>query len=162
MLTGSTPNTSMPQLFDQIQKQFEGFHRQTKITTGLSMETIWNVCHPPIVPTIKHLEDLWQLEAIANQFDELVWTMQAPLADLSTLRQSIADAFELARQQEVDVQALTKVGCGDLRISLVSVTDNSQDLASAMSSQSAMVLKRTRNKDHSSRECSKAYVKVWT
>jgi len=109
MISASAIDATTLQLFDHINREFEGFHPQTKMLTGLSMEIIWNICHPPIVPTMKQLQEIWQLERIANQFDELVWTMKAPVADLNTLRRSISKAFELAREQEVDVQALTKV-----------------------------------------------------
>lgn len=138
MLSDSTPNTTEIQLFNHINKQFEGFHAQTKMLTGLSMETIWNICHPPIVPTLRQLEEIWQLERIADQFDELVWKMKAPLADLHTLRRSITKAFELARQQEVDIQALTKVSQDKPLNQWTSMTDILQDLESALLLQSAV------------------------
>jgi len=109
MLSNPAISASKLELFNHINKQFEGFHAQTRMLTGRSMETIWNICHPPIVPTIKQLEEIWQLERIADEFDDLVWTMKAPVADLNTLRVAIGKAVELARQQDVDVQALTKV-----------------------------------------------------
>jgi len=137
MLSNSTTKATGFQLFTHINRQFEGFHAQTKMLTGLSMETIWNICHPPIVPTLKQLEEIWELERIADQFDELVWKMKAPIADLHTLRGSILKAFELARQQEVDIQALTKVSQDNFSIDGPRSLTKLQDLESALLSQSS-------------------------
>jgi len=99
-----------------ISKQFEGFHAQTKMTSGLSMELIWNLCRPSVMPTMQRLEKLWQLEQIAEQFDAVVWLMKAPVAELSAVRTSIVQAIALARRQEVDVESLQKV---PLRVTMI-------------------------------------------
>jgi len=106
---GSADSESSIQVMKHIAKQFEGFHAQTKMTSGLSMELIWNLCRPSVMPTMLRLEKLWQLEQIAEQFDAVVWLMKAPVADLSAVRTSIVQAIALARRQEVDVESLQKV-----------------------------------------------------
>ena len=110
ILTGGIIDSeSSDQVTKHIAKQFEGFHAQTKMTSGLSMELIWNLCRPSVMPTMLRLEKLWQLEQIAEQFDAVVWLMKAPVADLSAVRTSIVQAIALARRQEVDVESLQKV-----------------------------------------------------
>jgi midasin len=107
--SGSVHTESSTQMMKHIAKQFEGFHAQTKMTSGLSMELIWNLCRPSVMPTMQRLEKLWQLEQIAEQFDAVVWLMQAPVAELSAVRSSIVQAIALARRQDVDVESLHKV-----------------------------------------------------
>jgi len=106
---GSVDSESSGELVKHIAKQFEGFHAQTKMTSGLSMELIWDLCRPSVMPTMQRLEKLWQLESIAEQFDAVVWLMKAPVAELSAVRSSIVQAIALARRQDVDVASLQKV-----------------------------------------------------
>ena len=109
LLSSSAAVHSMPQLCNQINKQFEGFHARTRMSTGLSMEIIWSICHPPIVPTMKRLEDIWQLERVADTFDNLIWMMKAPIGNLLILQRSMVETLDLARQQDTDVHTLIKV-----------------------------------------------------
>jgi midasin len=96
-------------LITTLSKQFEGFHTQTKISSGASMEIIWRETHLPVIPTMKRLEDVWALERVAERFDAVVWSMRAPLEELSKLRHSISQAIDLARRREVDVESLVQV-----------------------------------------------------
>lgn len=102
-------DAALNELVSSIMKHFQGFHAQTKMLSGLSMERIWQLLHPPLVPTTKRLEDIWQLEQVADHFDSVVWSLEAPLDDLVALRAAIVQALDLARRQEVDVQSLTQV-----------------------------------------------------
>jgi len=109
---GIIDSESSDQVTKHIAKQFEGFHAQTKMTSGLSMELIWRLCRPSVMPTMQRLEKLWQLEQIAEQFDAVVWLMKAPVSELSAVRISIVQAIALARRQDVDVESLQKVCLG--------------------------------------------------
>lgn len=102
-------NAALSTLVSSLTKQFQAFHAQTKMSSGLSMECIWRLAHPPLIPTLKRLEDIWQLEQVADQFDSIVWSVKAPLDELVALKGAIVQALDLARRQEVDIHVLTQV-----------------------------------------------------
>lgn len=80
-----------------------------QLKTGLSMERLWSQFRPATLSTLERLREVQNLENVANQFDEVVWKLKAPLQELRATRKSIAGAITLARHHDVDIAELHQV-----------------------------------------------------
>lgn len=100
---------SLRQCVAETSKQFQGFHAAAQLTTGLSMELLWNICRRAAVPTMERLTSLVQLERLADQFDLAAWQIKAPMEELYEIRKSIASTLIITRNQDVDVKTLIEV-----------------------------------------------------
>jgi hypothetical protein len=65
------------------------------------MEIMWKACRPDTPPTLPQLSVYLKLEELADRFDRAVWRSQVPVAQLSSIRGSIASALSAIRSQNV-------------------------------------------------------------
>ena len=89
-------------LYSALAMQLNLFNLSWKLSTGRSMEALWNTFRPPTVREMRHLRLILQIEELADSFDDLAWRSKAPFEDLVDLRRSIAFAFW--RVETTDVQ----------------------------------------------------------
>lgn len=64
-----------------------------KLSTGLSMETLWKTFRPSTAKSITELNTLTQAEEIATRFDSLKWSAGASFRDLDLIRHSIVRIY---------------------------------------------------------------------
>ena len=78
------------ELFDSMLNLFDP---SWKLSTGLSMEKLWEMFRPCIAKTITELSTRIQAEELATRFDSLKWSVGASLRDLDLIRQSIVQIY---------------------------------------------------------------------
>lgn len=64
-----------------------------KLSTGLSMNTLWNTFRPSTAKSITELSTLIQAEELATRFDSLKWSAGASFLDLDFIRHSIVRIY---------------------------------------------------------------------
>ena len=81
-----------------------------KLSTGGSMEILWNYFRPPTCPTITHLDALIKFENLAATFDRIAWISTAPLGTLLRRWQSLTSVSQEISQIPVDTRHVIQVG----------------------------------------------------
>ena len=69
------------------------FNASWSLSTGISMEFLWEVFKPRTAKNIFHLQRLLHIENLADRFDRILWRAQAPIETLAELRQSLVSAY---------------------------------------------------------------------
>lgn len=69
------------------------FNSSWKLTTGLSMEKLWEIFRPSTSKSIVELDTHMGVEALATRFDNLKWSASASLRDLVLIRHSIVRIY---------------------------------------------------------------------
>ncbi|KAI9734337.1 MAG: hypothetical protein M1834_002443 [Cirrosporium novae-zelandiae] len=78
------------------------------LSTGLSMERIWNISRPAVLSSMDHLQSLLDLEKLADRFDSIMWRVNNPMTQLLTNQMTIAQALQDVRFRSVDIHDLIK------------------------------------------------------
>jgi midasin len=82
-----------------------------KLTTGLSMELLWNSFRPKQVSSFETLQTLVKMEHLAERFDDLKWKTSISIQDVARVMSSLVEAYRLILDSEVDggslIQALS-------------------------------------------------------
>ena len=77
-----------------------------KLTTGLSMELLWHRLRPDPIPDLQTLEQVLELERLADRFDSLRWRVDVNIATLRTIQDAMARVYALIRTGAGDATAL--------------------------------------------------------
>ncbi|KAK8152780.1 hypothetical protein BC567DRAFT_187327 [Phyllosticta citribraziliensis] len=93
-------------LLEALQNAFHGLKMESQLRTGLSMEVLWQRFKPHTPPTYDGLLGLLKLEGLADRFDEAVWKVDVPLAELARVRMSLSSALELVSTRSVPAEEL--------------------------------------------------------
>lgn len=93
-------------LQDKLSKSLDSLKLDSQLSTGLSMELLWQRFKPKTPATYSGLLNLLKLESLADRFDGSVWLADAPLADLARVRAALANAMEMARSRDVEADEL--------------------------------------------------------
>ena len=72
-----------------------GFNAVWKLSSGLSLERMWNVWRPATPNDLAKLAGLSEVESAASRFDSLIWRLQLPLSQITNVRASLLGAQEL-------------------------------------------------------------------
>ncbi|KAK7422363.1 AAA ATPase midasin [Neonectria punicea] len=111
---GSHERDFITHLMDKLNQDFtSGF----KLSTGLSMEILWQIFRPTPVPTKTILDRSTELEKLGARFDALRWKAGASIPDLSKamvtlektsgiLRGDVANADELLKDLTSGIESL--------------------------------------------------------
>ncbi|KAK8172473.1 LOW QUALITY PROTEIN: hypothetical protein BKA80DRAFT_318585 [Phyllosticta citrichinensis] len=94
------------QLLEALQNAFHGLKMESQLRTGLSMEVLWQRFKPHTPPTYDGLLGLLKLEGLADRFDDAVWRVDVPLAELARVRMSLSSALELVSTRSVPAEDL--------------------------------------------------------
>ncbi len=111
LILAEAPSQEGP-LYPLLQKLAIGldfFDSSWKLSTGLSMERLWNAYRPQTPPTLQQLSASLKLEELADRFDALLWRSQVPVTQLSSIRKSIVRALATVRVQSVGNTELVNV-----------------------------------------------------
>ncbi|KAJ2895800.1 hypothetical protein MKZ38_006154 [Zalerion maritima] len=84
--------TSLDQDFD------EGF----KLSTGQSMELLWQRFRPAPLKSKRALTQAVELEHLADQFDDLRWKVDSSVTDLSSVVAKLSDVYKNVRCRDTD------------------------------------------------------------
>ncbi|KAI9827912.1 MAG: hypothetical protein M1819_006855 [Sarea resinae] len=79
-------------LTEGIATCLDAFTQMWQLSSGLSMERLWMKLRPETCSSMKQLQTLLRLEQLADRFDDMVWKVKVPLANLSNIRHSVGNA----------------------------------------------------------------------
>ena len=96
-------------LFQKVGEGLNHFNASWKLSTGLSMERLWEVCRPQAPPTLAQLSTFLRMEELADRFDDALWRSQVSVMHLSDLRGSIARALGATQLQNAQSEELVHV-----------------------------------------------------
>ncbi|PHH82763.1 hypothetical protein CDD82_4928 [Ophiocordyceps australis] len=68
-----------------------------KLTTGLSMEVLWQVLRPMPYANKQELDKAVELKQLASRFDSVRWRSSASIADLAKAQRTLEEAYEIIR-----------------------------------------------------------------
>jgi len=90
-------------VLDRLNADFDsGF----KLSTGLSMEALWDVLRPIPIPDKSTLDRTLDLDQLGSRFDAIRWKANASIDDLSKAQQTLRQAYEIVRGGMVAVDGL--------------------------------------------------------
>ncbi|POS81428.1 ATPase [Diaporthe helianthi] len=111
-------------ILDNIQDAFTvGF----KLTTGLSMETLWTLLRPPPITDEATFSAISEMEKLASRFDAIRWKSNANFADLSKAISSLAEAYSIVRKNATAAADLIKALQGEIQL-LEANSDDSREV----------------------------------
>lgn len=90
ILTGLHSNARTDDLIDTLKKGLESFNSSWQLRSGQSMNLIWSRVKPPVSTTLEQLEQMLQVEQLAERFDTILWASDVPLRTLIQVREMIA------------------------------------------------------------------------
>jgi midasin len=79
-----------------------------KLSSGLGMEVLWHRLRPDPIPDIQTLEQVMELERLADRFDSLRWRVDVNISTLRTIQDSMARVYALIRTGKGDAAGLVK------------------------------------------------------
>ncbi|ATY64261.1 midasin, putative [Cordyceps militaris] len=81
-------------ILEKLQSDFaSGF----KLSTGLSMEQLWNTLRPLPIPSQFIYDEVLKLDQLVARFDELRWKTRASIPELSKAQQTLEQAYSIVR-----------------------------------------------------------------
>ena len=83
------------------------FNASWKLSTGTSMEVLWNHFRQPTAKDLQHLSAILEVEELAHVFDTQATRSKAPFAVLSDLRDAIGRVYTHVRS--TDCSAVTQL-----------------------------------------------------
>lgn len=89
-----------------LRKDFQQLQVENRLSSGFSMERIWNVLRPVTPATFEQLEGLLALERLADRFDALAFQGSMSLEDLARVRLSFSGGISLAVQSLANAEDL--------------------------------------------------------
>ncbi|KAL2201432.1 hypothetical protein P885DRAFT_73781 [Corynascus similis CBS 632.67] len=79
-----------------------------KLLSGLSMEALWHWLRPAPIPDEQVLEQVMELERLADRFDSLRWRVDINIATLRTIQDSMARVYAVVRTGKGDAASLVQ------------------------------------------------------
>ncbi|KAK3357586.1 hypothetical protein B0T25DRAFT_604507 [Lasiosphaeria hispida] len=79
-----------------------------KLSTGLSMEALWNRLRPNPIPNEQTLAQVVEMERLADRFDSLRWKADASISALRSVQDSMAQVYAIIRTGKGDATSLVK------------------------------------------------------
>ncbi|KAK4230784.1 hypothetical protein QBC38DRAFT_496176 [Podospora fimiseda] len=79
-----------------------------KLETGLSMEVLWHQLRPDPITDAQTLEQITELELLADRFDSLRWKVDVDISTLRTVQDSMARIYSVIRTGKADAASLVK------------------------------------------------------
>jgi len=84
------------------------FRSGFKLTTGLSMEILWKQLRPVVIPNLRVMVTLGQMDKLAQRFDALRWKTSISISELGGIMSSLVKAYRLLLTTDVDGTSLIK------------------------------------------------------
>jgi midasin len=77
-----------------------------KLSSGLSMEVLWHQLRPDPIPDVQTLEQVMEMERLADRFDSLRWRVDVNISTLRTIQDSMARIYAVIRTGKGDAASL--------------------------------------------------------
>ncbi|KAM7223879.1 hypothetical protein V8F06_000895 [Rhypophila decipiens] len=120
VLTDSGDQQLLSTVLGSLERDFVvGF----KLSTGLSMEALWHRLRPDPIPNAEVLDQIVQMEYLADQFDSLRWRVDSSVSNLRSVQDSMARAYAFIRTGKGDAAGLVK----ELEANLKALEDRLRD-----------------------------------
>lgn len=97
MMARSSDDEASRLLNNVMQSVHEAFFVGFKLTTGLSMEPLWQLLRPTPLPDEATFSAVQAMEKLAGRFDAVRWKCNANVVDLNTAIKSLAEAYSVVR-----------------------------------------------------------------
>ena len=92
-------------IFQYLERDFVvGF----KLLSGMSMEPLWNQLRPDPIADLQSLEQVVEMEHLADRFDSLRWKAGASFSTLRSIQETMARAYAIIRTGKGDAVSLVK------------------------------------------------------
>ncbi|RPB22298.1 midasin [Terfezia boudieri ATCC MYA-4762] len=85
-----------PQLLEMIKSSLKVFKAQLQLTSGFSMEVLWEQFRPSVPSTVEGWSSYTKLHALAARFDAIVPQFDGSLEEMMTIRRSLAQALAVS------------------------------------------------------------------
>ncbi|KAL7950476.1 hypothetical protein V8C42DRAFT_359440 [Trichoderma barbatum] len=92
-------------ILERLEVDFDGGF---KLSTGLSMESLWNLMRPIPIPDKSVLDRSLELDRLGTRFDSLRWKTGASVVDLSKAQQTLEQAYKIIRDGILTTDGLVK------------------------------------------------------
>ncbi|UKZ77768.1 hypothetical protein TrVFT333_005494 [Trichoderma virens FT-333] len=92
-------------ILGRLEDDFDGGF---KLSTGLSMESLWNLMRPIPIPDKSVLDRSVELDRLGARFDNLRWKTGASVVDLSKAQQTLEQAYKIIRDGVLTTDGLVK------------------------------------------------------
>ncbi|KAH7162450.1 hypothetical protein B0J13DRAFT_633451 [Dactylonectria estremocensis] len=127
-LDASVGNHERAFVSDLIEKLSQAFTSGFKLSTGLSMEILWQIFRPSPIPTKSTLDRSLEVEKLGARFDALRWTAGASISDLSKamitlekasgiLRGEVPNADKLVNDLTTEIESLeARIGTSEVEL----------------------------------------------
>jgi midasin len=79
-----------------------------KLSSGLSMEVLWHRLRPDPLPDKQTLEQVMEMERLADRFDSLRWRVDVNISTLRSIQDSMARAYAVIRTGQADAASLVR------------------------------------------------------
>jgi midasin len=79
-----------------------------KLSSGLSMEILWHHLRPEPIPDPQSLEQVMEMERLADRFDSLRWRVDGNLPTLRSIQDSMARVYAVIRTGKGDAAGLVR------------------------------------------------------
>lgn len=89
LITRTLQCSDTHKLGSKIKELLDLFRSSWDLTTGTSMENIWNSFRPPTAGDSRELDLILRVERLADRFDSIVWRSTGQLDTVISLRRSI-------------------------------------------------------------------------
>ncbi|KAL1843801.1 hypothetical protein VTJ49DRAFT_7511 [Mycothermus thermophilus] len=95
--------SALPEVGDQeLASALAGFLERDfvvgfKLSTGLSMEVLWHRLRPDPIPDSETLEQVMEMERLADRFDALRWRVDVNISTLRSIQDSMARVYAFIR-----------------------------------------------------------------
>jgi len=104
-LTGTNIHGTLSTIAGYLERDFVvGF----KLSTGLSMEALWNQLRPDPIPDQQTLAHVVELERLAGTFDSLRWRADVNVSTLRNIQDTMAKAYVVIRTGKCDATSLVR------------------------------------------------------
>ncbi|KAJ4319168.1 AAA ATPase midasin [Neodidymelliopsis sp. IMI 364377] len=113
MLTSSILTSTDEGLFQSLalllSKQIATLGVDVQLSTGLSMEPLWRQLKPNTPKTIKELEAILKLEALADRLDAIMWKSNLKADEMIQIRERFASSLQLVRREDINPDELITI-----------------------------------------------------
>ena len=114
-----------------LEDGLDTFNEVWKLSSGQSMELLWNDFRLPTANSVQHLELKIRAERLTDEFDTIEWPPDISLQDLSNIRQSVAQVYSCTRAESLTSPSSFQVNYSHI-VSKGRI-DSEQDLTKAVS-----------------------------
>ncbi|KAK2756745.1 AAA ATPase midasin [Arachnomyces sp. PD_36] len=86
----------------------DAFGETWNLTTGLSIQRLWDLWRPATPTDLEHLRSMIELEMLSSRFDRIIFKARVPLSQLSQVRNSLLEAQASMLMSNVNGELLVK------------------------------------------------------